>query len=200
MEQTAQSGNKEITFETERLLINPLLVSDAPAIFGGRTNPNTNAFLPWKPRTVEEVEEHIRKASLIPANTPDSWYLLGTRLKESGVLVGDIGIHFMGPQNQQAEIGYMILEGYQGKGYASEMVQGVLTFLFNNYKKHRITAAVDPQNVKSIELLKRAGMRQEAHHIKSFWMDGQWMDDVIFAILREEWEQKYPTPAPHGIK
>lgn len=200
MEQTLQSEKEEISFETERLLINPLRLEDAPAIFSARTNPTTNAFLPWKPKAVEEVEEHIRKARLIPANTEDSWYLLGTRLKETGELVGDLGIHFLGPNNQQAEIGYMILDGYQGRGYATEAVQGVLAYLFTTYKKHRLTAAVDPENTHSIQLLKRVGMRQEAHHIKSFWMDGKWMDDVIFAILREEWEQKHPTPALRDIR
>lgn len=191
MEQAQQPQSKEISIKTERLLINPLGLADAPAIFSGRTNPKTNAFLPWKPKTVEEVEEHIRKARMIPANTEDSWYLLGTRLKATGELVGDVGLHFTGPQNQQAEIGYMILDGYHGRGYGTEAIQAVLAFLFTTYKKHRVTAAVDPANSKSIELLKRVGMRQEAHHIKSFWMDGQWMDDVIFAILREEWEQKH---------
>lgn len=200
MEQTLQSEKEEISFETERLLINPLRLEDAPAIFSARTNPKTNTFLPWKPKTVEEVEEHIRKASLIPPNTPESWHLLATRLKETGELVGDVGIHFIGPQNQQAEIGYMVLDGYQGRGYATEAIQGVFAFLFSTYKKHRITAAVDPVNSKSVQLLRKVGMRQEALHIKSFWMDGQWLDDVIFAILREEWEQTHPSPAPHGIK
>lgn len=195
MEQNSQT--RAICIETARLLINPLQVSDAPGIFAGRTNPTTNAFLPWKPKMVEEVEEHIRKALLIPPNTPESWHLLGTRLKESGELIGDIGIHFMGPQNQQAEIGYMVLEGHQGKGYATEVVQAVLGFLFSTYKKHRITAAVDPANSKSVQLLQKVGMRQEAHHLKSFWMDGEWQDDMIFAILREEWEQKPATPVPH---
>lgn len=190
MEHAPPSEHKGITFETERLLINPLLVSDAPAIYSARTNPKTNAFLPWKPKTVEEVEEHIRKARLVPANTEDSWYLLATRLKESGELIGDIGVHFLGPDNQQAEIGYMLLEAYQGKGYATEMVRAIVDFLFGTYKKHRITAAVDPNNSKSFQLLQKLGMRQEAHHIKSFWIDGEWQDDVIFAILREEWGQQ----------
>ncbi len=197
MNPAPSSENKPVYIETERLLISPLKVSDAQSIFEARTNPEVNAFLPWKPKNVEEVEAHIRKASLIAPNTPESWYLLGTRLKESGELVGDVGIHFMGPQNQQAEIGYMILEAYQGKGYATESIVGVLHFLFYSYKKHRVTAAVDPKNKRSVELLKRIGMRQEAHHIKSFQMDGEWLDDVIFAILREEWEQKGPTPPPH---
>ena len=182
--------NKPLQLETERLLINALQLSDAPAIFGARTHPKTNIYLPWKPKAVEEVEEWILKAAALPPNTEGSWQLLGIRLKESNLLVGDVGIHYLPPHNQQAEIGYMILEAHQGKGYATEALWAVLDFLFGTYHKHRVTAAVDPENESSIRLLKRLGMRMEAHHLKSFWMGGKWTDDMIFALLSKEWEQQ----------
>lgn len=193
-------SNEPLRIETARLLINSLHLSDAPAIFEGRTNPVTNSFLPWKPRTVEEVEEWIRKAAMIPPNTEGSWQLLGIRLKETAALVGDVGLHFLPPHNQQAEIGYMILEAHQGKGYATEAIRAVLDFLFSTYRKHRVTAAVDPENTASIRLLRRIGMRLEAHHLKSFWMDGRWTDDMIFALLREEWEQHLVNPSLREIR
>ena len=191
--------NKPFQLKTERLLVNALQLSDAAAIFGARNNPKINTFLPWKPKAVEEVEEWIRKAAAIPPNTEGNWHLLGIRLRESEILVGDIGIHFLPPHNQQAEIGYMVLEAHQGKGYASEAIKAVLNFLFGTYQKHRVTAAVDPDNEASVRLLRRLGMRQEAHHLKSYWMDGRWTDDMIFAILQEEWEQQLNL-SPHGIK
>lgn len=36
-------------------------------------------------------------------------------------------------------------------------------YLFSDLKKHRITASVDPRNIKSVALLERIGMRKEAH-------------------------------------
>jgi RimJ/RimL family protein N-acetyltransferase len=38
-----------------------------------------------------------------------------------------------------------------------------------------------------MKLLQRVGMRQEAHFVKSLWFRGEWVDDVIFAILSSEW-------------
>ena len=31
-------------------------------------------------------------------------------------------------------------------------------------------------------------MREEAHFVESLWFKGEWVDDVIFAILASEWE------------
>lgn len=188
MEQTNQSENKQIHIETERLLLTPLRLCDAKALLSYRSRPGISAFLSWKPQKIEEAEEYIRKAVLISANTPESWYQLAVRVKDSAALVGDIGLHFLGPHNQQVEIGYAVSDAYQGKGYATESLKAVLDFLFSTYRKHRVTASVDPQNSKSIQLLKRVGMRQEAHHFKSLWIDGEWVDDIIFAALREEWK------------
>lgn len=90
----------------------------------------------------------------------------------------------------QVEIGYTLSLEYQGNGYATESVINVINYLFNNLKKHRITASVDPENVRSAVLLERIGMRKEAHFKKSFWFNNEWVDDVVYAILKEEWINK----------
>ena len=41
----------------------------------------------------------------------------------------------------------------------------------------------------SLALLRRAGMRQEAHFMESYWSKGEWADDVVFGILEREWEE-----------
>ncbi|WP_017733218.1 GNAT family N-acetyltransferase [Nafulsella turpanensis] len=185
-----EAKTEPIRIGTERLLLSPLQIADSQALLAYRSNPAVGGFLTWKPKNLEEVEEYIRTANSITPNTPETWYQLGIRLKDSGLLIGDMGVHFFGPQNQQTELGYAIALEHQRKGYASEAIKAVIDFLFGIYRKHRITASADPGNKASIQLLQKLGMRQEAHHIKSFWIDGEWTDDIVFAILREEWAQK----------
>ena len=59
--------------------------------------------------------------------------------------------------------------------------------LFRVMGKHRIYASVDPRNLPSIKLLERIGMRKEALFKKSLWFKGAWADDLIYAVLDEEW-------------
>nr|WP_278247898.1 GNAT family protein [Clostridium botulinum] len=98
-----------------------------------------------------------------------------------------MGIHFIGSDNLQAEIGVTLSLEHQCKGYATEAIISIVDYLFNNLKKHRIIASVDPRNIKSIALLERIQMRKEVHFKKSFWFNNEWADDVVYVILKGEW-------------
>ena len=77
---------------------------------------------------------------------------------------------------------------FQRQGYAAEAFRALLSYLFGTMGKHRVFGSVDPANTASIALVRRVGMRQEAHLVKSLWFRGDWVDDVIFALLEEEWD------------
>ncbi len=167
----------EINISTERLILRGIKASDAESMFKYRSNPQIYKFQSWKPQTLEEVKEFIyEKTAKIP-NIPDTWYQLGILFKETDELIGDIGIHFIDSDNLQVEIGFTLSLEHQCKGYATEAIIGVINYLFNNLKKHRIIASVDPRNIKSIALLERIQMRKEAHFKKAFGltMNGQMM-------------------------
>lgn len=177
----------EIHIITDRLVLRCIKPLDARSIYEYRSRPEVGKYQTWKPKELKEVEDFINeKIAKIP-NIADTWYQLGIIIKETDEFIGDIGVHFCDEDNLQVEIGYTLSEKYQGKGYATEAIREVIGYLFNNLNKHRITASVDPRNTKSIALLERIGMRKEAHFKKSFWFNNEWADDVIYAILKEEW-------------
>lgn len=178
---------KELIFSTERLDLRGIRLCDAKSMFKYRSNPQVYEFQNWKPQTLEDVEGFISMNISKTPNIPDTWYQVGIFIKGVDELIGDIGIHFLEAENVQVEIGYTLALDYQGKGFGTEAVVGVINYLFNNLNKHRITASVDPRNTKSLALLERIGMRKEAHFKKSLWFNEQWADDIVYAILKEEW-------------
>lgn len=96
----------------------------------------------------------------------------------------------MAEDSRQVEIGFTVAPAHQGRGFATEAVLGILAYLFERVHKHRVFASVDPRNVASIALLKRTGMRQEAHFRESLWFKGRWADDMVFGILETEWASR----------
>ena len=60
--------------------------------------------------------------------------------------------------------------------------------LFDNFNKYRITASVDPRNLVSIKLLKKLGMRKEAHFIKSYFFKDEWVNDCIYTIISSDYK------------
>lgn len=178
----------DIYISTERLFLRSISLSDAESMLRYRSNPKVYEYQNFKPKTIDDVNSFINDKVCKKPNIPDTWHQLSILNKESNELIGDIGIHFI--DDMQVEIGYTLAIEHQVKGYATEAIYNLIDYLFNSLNKHRITASVDPRNTKSIALLERINMRKEAHFKKSYWFNGEWTDDVIFAILREEWTNK----------
>jgi RimJ/RimL family protein N-acetyltransferase len=177
-------------FETARLLIRNLAPGDAESFYAYKCLPEATQYQYWRPKSLDEIVCFIRDMQTVEPNTPGTWLQLAICLKDDGIMIGDIGIHFSEDEEFQAEIGYTISPAWQHKGYASEAAKAILEYLFTSLGIHRVHASVDPRNIASAAVLERLGFRQEAHFIQSIFMDGEWQDDCIYAMLDTEWNQK----------
>jgi RimJ/RimL family protein N-acetyltransferase len=175
------------TLRTDRLELSRLRESDAAAIYAYRSLPEVARFQSWEPASEEEVQELVAEATTIPFHHPGTWFQFALRLHSTGELVGDLGLHFPADQPYQAEVGITLSPTAQGQGLATEALRAILGYLFETLQKHRIYASTDPQNHASHRLLRNVGFRQEAHFRQSLWFKGEWVDDVVFGLLRGEW-------------
>jgi len=172
--------------ETERLLIRPITIDDKNEIFKYRRDKETNKYQGWIPETIEDVEVFIGKISA-QINVPETWFQFAIIDKKTQRLVGDLGIHFIDSENKQAEIGCTLNKDFQNQGFATESVKKVIDYLFNELHKHRIITSIDPANKKSIRLVERIGFRKEAHFIESLLINGEWFDELIYAMIEKDW-------------
>ncbi len=172
---------------TSRLVLRPLRLSDSAAVFAYRSDPEVARFQMWEPEAEGEVRSFIENLQELAIDTPGTWYQLAITLKKSGVLIGDCGLHFPLEEPKQMEVGITLAPAHQRRGYGTEALEGVIEYLFVKLGKHRVYASVDPRNEASMALLKRVGMRKEGHFRESIWVKGEWVDDLIYAILEKEW-------------
>ena len=173
--------------ETQRLILRPIEAKDNEQVFSYRSDSETNKYQGWIPKSLEEVNEFISKNPKA-FNLPDSWFQLVIIEKASKEIIGDIGIHFIDEDNRQCELGCSLKKNRQNEGFATESLQAVISHLFNKLNKHRIVTSIDPDNVSSIKLVERLGLRKEAHFKQSIQIDGKWVDDIIYAVLKSEWK------------
>lgn len=172
--------------ETSRLIIKPISIENKNAVFEYRSDGETNRYQGWIPKTIDDVVTFINKTAK-QIDLPETWFQLVIQEKETLKIIGDIGIHFFGKENKQVEIGCTLHKNFQHKGYATESLKRVIEYLFNELDKHRIITSIDPENISSIELVKRIGFRKEAHFVESLYINGKWVDDVIFALLKKDY-------------
>lgn len=172
--------------KTERLIIRLAELEDAEGIFSYRSNLAENKYQGWFPDSVEEVRDYISNMpkTMDIANICFQFTII---LEDENRLIGDMGISFTNHNNMQAEIGCTLHKGYQKKGYATEALKAMVDYLFGTMDKYRIIASVDPRNTASIRLIKRLGFRKEAHFKESYYLRGDWVDDIIYAKLKTEW-------------
>ena len=179
-----------IKINTERLRLRSVRLDDAEAIFNYRSDSITNKYQGWIPKTINDVYDFVKNKVSSTIDLIDTWYQFVIIKKENSELIGDIGIHFLDSDKKQVEIGCTLDKNYQGKGYATEALKETMNYLFNKLNKRRIIGSIDPKNIKSIELVERLGFRKEAHFKESILINGEWIDDLVYAILKDEWIEK----------
>jgi RimJ/RimL family protein N-acetyltransferase len=106
--------------------------------------------------------------------------------KKDGVKVGFIA-HF--PMAGETELGYNIVPTERRKGYATEAIRLMVDYLFLSKDIIRIQAKADPENLASWKALEHAGFTREGILRKTCYCNGEWRDDCMYSILREEWKE-----------
>lgn len=172
---------------TERLILRQLVPSDAEKIFEYRSRPEVSHFQCWGIESLAAIQSQIENLSVTNPGIPGLWYQIGIVLQSSSELIGDCGFHVLANELRQVEFGISLVPEFQCQGYATEVLRALLNYLFVEMGKHRVFGSVDPRNLPSIKLMQRVGMRKEAHFLRSLWFKGEWVDDMIFAILAEDW-------------
>lgn len=89
--------------ESERLILRPINISDKTEIFAYRSDKETNKYQGWIPKTIGDVESFIDNIAK-QINEPETWFQFSIIEKESGKIVGDLGLHFWDIENKQVEI------------------------------------------------------------------------------------------------
>jgi RimJ/RimL family protein N-acetyltransferase len=180
----------DLIIQSDRLILRPIKAEDAEFIFGYRANAIINQFQGWIPETIADVHDFILNKVSAVIDQPDTWFQLVIIKKDNDKLIGDIGIHFLESDSLQVEIGITLDCIQHGRGFATEALGETLNFLFQKLNKHRVIASIDPRNEKSIKLVERLGLLKEDHFRKSILINNEWADDLVYAILKEDWLKK----------
>lgn len=156
-------------------------LDDYHAIVG---DDRVTTWLSFDTRTRAEAEKTL--GSIVERSTqedrPD--YLLAVTPATTDQVVGFARI---GPTGvRAAHLGYAISADHWGHGYATDAARTMLGFAFGRLGKHRVSAAIGPENAASVAVVKRLGFSYEGrirHHV---FTNGDWRDSLLYSILEGE--------------
>ena len=181
-----------LPIETSRLLIRLYQENDLEDIleYSNTTDFWLIRILAWQP-TADGVRKFWNPKRMLDPNKKEKRYDFVVERKDKNKVIGNIGIELSKKsENLHGTINWLLGNNYQGKGFASEAAKSVLTFGFDKLALHRISASTSRDNIRSWLLMERIGMRREAHFKKNDYVNGEWQDTFIYAILAEEWLAK----------
>lgn len=176
-----------LNIQTTRLNIRHLELSDLSDFHIYRSNPEVTKYQGFDTMTMEQAEEFIKGNSTKYFGKAGEWVQYGIENSETRQLIGDCAIKLDQYDTRIAEIGITISHLEQKKGYAKEVLIGILTFLFDTKEIHRVVEIVDAENIASISLLKSIGFKQEGHFIENIFFKGKWGSEFQYAMLKREW-------------
>jgi ribosomal-protein-alanine N-acetyltransferase len=87
---------------------------------------------------------------------------------------------------RNAYLGYYAFVPHAGTGAMRSAMPSVFRFAFDELGLHRLQANVQPDNARSIALLRATGWREEGYARRYLKIGGRWRDHLMFAILAEE--------------
>ena len=182
-----------VPIQTSRLALRRLSPEDAPDVYSYRSDPQVSRYQLWRPRSLDDTRQFLEQLAEVEPDTPGTWLQLAIMCRDDNTMIGDCGIRFPENDSHQAELGITLRPSHQRRGFATEALSAVVAYVFESLHKHRAFASVDPRNLPSISLLNRVGMRREAHFHESILLDGEWLDDLIYAMLEHEWANRKPA-------
>jgi RimJ/RimL family protein N-acetyltransferase len=150
---------------TERVTLRRLCRDDLSEFQAYRLDPVVGQYQGWSPMSDAHALSFLDEMNVAPALAPGEWFQLGIADRQSGILIGDIGVR-ISADGREAEIGFTLGRRHQGQGLAREAVGEVVALIFEVTEVRRVVAITDARNDAARKLLSSLRMahvgRQEA--------------------------------------
>lgn len=137
---------------------------------------------PWvkAPTTTQEFDEYFQR---FQQSNQKSFLVCN----ETGSIVGVFNVsEIVRGLFQNAYLGFYAVADFVSKGYMSAGLKLVLAKVFNELKLHRIEANIQPDNLKSIQLIKKNGFRYEGFSPRYLRIDNEWRGHEHWAMTYED--------------
>ncbi|VTG31396.1 acetyltransferase [Streptococcus pneumoniae] len=142
------------SIETERLLLRPVTLDDAEAMFDYASDKGNTRYTFPTNQSLEETKNNIAQFYLV--NPLGRW---GIELKSNGQFIGTIDLHKIDSVLKKAAIGYIINKKYWNQGLTTEANRAVIELAFEKIGMNKLTALHDKANPASGKVMEKSGMR-----------------------------------------
>jgi len=171
--------------ETPRLRLRLLRTSDTDDVFNVLSNPVAVKYYGQQPhKDIAHTRKQYVDVMIGRHNMRESASFIITRKDtDDDKYIGHINALQFDRMFKFSEIAYIINPEYWGKGYGTEAVGKVVSFLVEEMKIHKIRAGFFAKNIASKRVLEKVGFKQEGYLRDNVLIDGEFEDEYVMAFI-----------------
>ena len=159
--------------ETERLRLRRSRPEDAEAISAYRSDPEVSRQQGWERTDPDAVRVDIEAMAARRPGEAGGWVQFSVEERETGRLVGDVGLSPAEGEPGVIKVGYTIDPVAQGRGYATEAVGALVRYAFDVLGADVVRAYASADNASSIRVAEKVGLRL-VERFEGRDEDGRW--------------------------
>ena len=177
-----------IPIQTPRLFLRKLRDTDSEDLLELMTDVSSFRYIDWKPLDEEGVRDWLVQDKTVRITQPGGMLSLALELVDKQKVIGFLTFYFLEQDHKQAGLTLMINTEYRRQGFGTEAVLAAMALAFEGLGMHRVAVSCDNRNVEACRTLERVGMRREGEFVKSLFQKEEWVNQIWYAMLREEHE------------
>lgn len=105
-----------------------------------------------------------------------------------GNLIGSMGFNWIDYWNRVAFLGAWIgAEAYWGGGHGTDALLLMMEYAFDWFDMRRLSLGTMSINERAQRNVEKCGFKLEAVHRQTALVNGAWVDELAYGLLREEW-------------
>lgn len=182
---------KPVFLEGKRVYLRPIDMKDMERFFCWFNDPKLRRFLllPF-PTTRMAEKEFIEKMIKLKDGV-----VLSIVVREGDRLIGNVSLFKLNPVHRSAEVGIAIADlSMASKGHGTEAMALMLEYAFRTLNLNRVELVVHDFNQRAHNAYLKLGFREEGRKRQSYFCDGEYHDDIMMSVLKDEWKKKRTLP------
>jgi RimJ/RimL family protein N-acetyltransferase len=187
------------TLRGQQVVLRELRASDAASLFALLTTEEVSRFISPPPSTVEGFERFI--AWTLRQRTAGTYACFAVTVAGFDTAIGIFQVRETEPGFGTAEWGFAMGSAFWGTGVFQDGAALVLDFAFETLGVHRLEARASVKNGRGNGALLKLGAVQECVLRKSFLKNGEYLDQVLYAMLDTDWRgSRAPITASASVR
>lgn len=179
---TKMSISKNVSLQSNRLLLRPFIESDVQSVFEGLSHPDIIKHYGVSFDSLEGTQRQMNWFADLEKEGTGMWFAVCSL--DNTTFYGAGGLNDLSKEHKKAEIGFWLLADFWGKGIMVEAMPLICNYGFNQLGLHRIEGFVESDNINCKNAMAKLDFQHEGTMKDCEMKDGAFISLDIYSKIK----------------